>query len=241
VPSSPSATSALRALASGAPVLFTAAWLLLGGLSDGYSQRGGTISELAEQGAVTAGAMTTALAVLGVGQLAGWVLAWQRPRAPAVGWSLVLAGAGTLAVAALPLPGAAGPRWLTSAHALAATAAFGGLHLAALSGSLSGALPRRLRVAGAAALAVALPHLVGFVSGLDGPGRWSGYLEKAFTTVLLAWCAALAWRPDVRASGRSGTWQSTQQGTQPGTQPGTAPGRRPRDGPSRGRTGTPAT
>jgi hypothetical protein len=186
----------VRLLASGAPVLFSLAWLGLGALADGYSQVRGTISELAELGAPTAGAMTTALAVLGVGQLAGAVLAWRRPRAAAVAASLVLAGVGTLCVGALPLPGADGPAWLTSAHAAAATAAFGGLHLAALSGALTSTLSRRLRTAGAVSLAVALPHLVRFVSGLGGPGTASGYLEKAFTTVLLAWCAALAWRTD---------------------------------------------
>jgi hypothetical protein len=156
----------------------------------------GTISELAELGATTSGAMTTALALLGVGQLAGAVLAWRRPRAAGVAASLVLAGVGTLGVGALPLPGAAGPAWLSSAHAAAATVAFGGLHLAALAGALSPALSRRLRLAGAVALAVAVPHLVQFVLGLGGTNTASGYLEKAFTTVLLAWCAALAWRAD---------------------------------------------
>jgi len=93
-------------------------------------------------------------------------------------------------------PGASGPGWLGSAHVAAATVAFGGLHLAALTGALSPALSRRLRVAGVVSLAVALPHLVQFVSGPRGPGTAAGYLEKAFTTVLLAWCAAVAWRAD---------------------------------------------
>ena len=193
---SPSPTRAVRLLASGAPVLFTLAWLGLGALTPGYSQVAGTISELATIGAPTAGAMTTALALLGTGQLAGAVLAWRRPRAPSVAGSLVLAGVGTLAVGTLPLPGTGGPGWLSSAHVAAATMAFGGLHLAALSGALSPALSRRLRVAGAASLAVAVPHLVQFVSGLGGSGTAAGYLEKTFTTVLLAWCAAVAWRAD---------------------------------------------
>jgi hypothetical protein len=192
----PSPERAVQLLASGAPAVFSLAWLGLGSLTDGYSQVRDTISELAALGAPTSGAMTTALALLGAGQLAGAVLAWRRPRAAGVAASLVLAGIGTLGVGALPLPGAVGPSWLTSAHAVTATAAFGGLHLAALTGALSPALSRRLRVAGAVSLAVALPHLVQFVSGLGGPGAASGYLEKAFTTVLLAWCAALAWRAD---------------------------------------------
>jgi hypothetical membrane protein len=193
---SPSPTRAVRLLASAAPALFTLAWLGLGAVTPGYSQAAGTISELAEVGALTAGAMTTALAVLGTGQLAGAVLAWRRPRVTAVAASLVLAGIGTLGVGALPLPGAGGPEWLATAHVAAAAVAFGGLHLAALTGALSPALSRRLRVAGAVSLAVALPHLVQFVSGLGGPGTAAGYLEKAFTTVLLAWCAAVAWRVD---------------------------------------------
>jgi hypothetical protein len=192
----PSPTRAVRLLASGAPVLFTLAWLGLGAVTPGYSQAAGTISELAETGAPTAGAMTTALAVLGTGQLAGAVLARRGPRAPAVAASLALAGIGTLAVGALPLPGAGGPGWLASAHVAAATVAFGGLHLAALTGALSPALSRRLRVAAAVSLAVALPHLVQFVSAPRGPGTAAGYLEKTFTTVLLAWCAAVAWRAD---------------------------------------------
>lgn len=183
----------LRILAAGTPVVFTAAWLVLGWLLPGYSQQADTISALAQLGIRTHPPMTAALAVLGLGLLAGAVLAWRAPRAPAVAGSLVLAGLGTLGVAALPLPGMSGPRWLFDVHPLAATGAFVGLHLAVLCGALSRSLPTGLRIAAVVSLAVALPHLGWFLHDLfTGGGPWDGYTEKTFTTALLAWYVAFA-------------------------------------------------
>lgn len=190
-PSSPD-RPLLVALAAGAPVVFTGSWLLLGALTDGYSQRADTISALAGVGAPYAGPMVAAFIVQGVGQLAGAWLAWAQPRARWVAVSLAVAGVGTLLAGAIQLPDGGGPQWLATGHALAATAAFGGLHLAALAGALSPAVPRWLRAAAVAGLAVALPHLAFFVAYLGPGGEWFGYAEKAFTTVLLAWCGALA-------------------------------------------------
>ena len=182
------------ALAVGAPVLFTAAWLLIGAATAGYSQRADTISALAGVGAAHAALMVAAFLVQGLGQLTGAVLARREPAARWVGRWLVVAGVGTLLAGVIRLPDGGGPAWLSTAHALAATAAFGGLHLAVLAGALSRALPPRLRVAAVVALVVALPHLGWFLADLGGGGPWFGYAEKAFTTVLLAWCVAMALR-----------------------------------------------
>lgn len=186
--------TAVTALAVGAPVLFTAAWLLLGGATAGYSQRADTISALSGVGAAHAGPMVAAFVVQGLGQLAGAALARRRPAAGWVSGWLVVAGVGTLLAGVIRLPDGGGPAWLSTGHALAATAAFGGLHLAVLAGALSPALPRPLRVGAALALVVALPHLAWFLTDLGGGGPWFGYAEKAFTTVLLAWCVAMALR-----------------------------------------------
>ncbi len=179
-------------MAAGAPVVFTAAWWLLGAADAGYDQRADTISALAGVGAPLAGLMVGAFAVQGAGQLAGAALAGASPAAPWVARWLAVGGVGTLLAGGIRLPQDGGPAWLSTGHALAATAAFGGLHLAALAGALSGAVPRRLRVGAVVALAVALPHLAWFLLDLGSGGPWFGYAEKVFTTVLLAWCALLA-------------------------------------------------
>lgn len=194
-------TTVLRTLAVGAPVLFTACWLGLGALTPGYDQSRLTISQLAAQGAEHRHAMTAGFVVQGLGQLAGAVLALRAPRERWISAALTLGGLGTIAVALVPLPGASGPAWLGTGHSLAATAAFVGLHLAALAGLLSRRVPRWLRFAAAGALVVALPDLGWFLTHLHGGGEWYGGGEKTFVTVLLAWCAALAWFRDRSRSG----------------------------------------
>lgn len=183
---------ALQALAAGAPVMFTGAWLLLGASTPGYSQRADTISALAARGAPHAEPMVAAFVVQGLGQLAGARLAWSAPDERWVGRWLAVAGAGTLLAGVVQLPAAAGPGWRSGAHALAATAAFGGLHLAVLSGARTRSPPHWLRGSAALALGLAVPHTAWFLAQLRSGGAWEGYAEKAFTTVLLAWCAALA-------------------------------------------------
>ena len=172
---------------AGGPV-FTLAWLGLGWLAPGHEQRADTISALAAEDAPLAAPMIAAFTVLGLGQLSLAALAAGR-RLVAVSASLVMAGLGTVLAGAFQVPddGTA-----ATVHTLAATAAFGGLHLAALAGTLERSLPRGLRVAAVVALAVALPHTVWFTVALDDPGPWLGYAEKAFTTVLLTWTTALA-------------------------------------------------
>lgn len=187
-----SAIAALQVLAAGAPVLFTAAWWVLGSRTAGYAQAPDTISAVAALGAPHAGPMVGAFVVQGAGQLAGARLATLTPRAGWVAGWLAVGGVGTVLAGVIRLPDDGGPQWLSAGHALAATAAFGGLHLAVLAGACSSSVPRRLRVAAALVLAVALPHLAWFLRDLGSGGPWVGYAEKAFTTVLLAWCAALA-------------------------------------------------
>lgn len=171
---------------------FTAAWWGLGSLTPGYSQPDDTISAVAALGAAHATPMVLAFGLQGLGQLAGARLALLAPRAGWVAAWLAVGGVGTLLAGAIRLPDGGGPAWLSTGHALAATAAFAGLHLAVLAGALSRSVPKRLRVAGAVALAVAVPHLAWFVVHLGSGVAWFGYCEKVFTTVLLAWCVALA-------------------------------------------------
>lgn len=177
--------------AVGGPV-FTLAWLTLAEVAPGYDQRADTISALAAVGATTAGPMLVAFAVQGMGQLALAAVA-ARLRLRAVAGALTVAGLGTLVAGAVRLPDD-GSSAAATAHALAAVAAFGGLHAAVLAGALSTALPRRMRAAAALALAVAVPHTAWFVLQLGDPGEWFGYAEKAFTTVLLVWTTTFALR-----------------------------------------------
>lgn len=207
----PRVSPGLQLLAAGAPVLFTGAWVLLGRLTPGYVQSSDTISALAAVGAPHAGPMVVAFMAQGLGQLAGARLAAGSPGAPWVARSLVVGGVGTLVAGVVRLPQGGGPAWLATGHAIAAAAAFGGLHLAALAGSLSHAVPRWLRRSAVVALVVAVPHLVWFVAHLGHAGAGFGYAEKAFTTVLLAWCAALALgrRRGVQGPGRPQAQGST--------------------------------
>ncbi|MEO7746306.1 MAG: DUF998 domain-containing protein, partial [Actinomycetota bacterium] len=107
------------AVAVGAPVLFTAAWLLLGAATPGYSQRADTISALAGVGAPHAALMVAAFLVQGLGQLAGAALAVCDPAARWVSRWLVVAGVGTLLAGVIRLPDGGGPAWLSTGHALA--------------------------------------------------------------------------------------------------------------------------
>lgn len=191
----PRATPArsLRVLAAGAPFVFTLAWLVLGALTPGFSGVDQSISSIAQLGAPLAAWMAAAFVLQGLGQCAGAVLAWRTPQARLVAASLALAGAGTIGVGAFPLPGPDGPNWLGSAHSVFAAAAFLGLHLAAATAAASSAVPRWLRGLAVLALAVALPNLAFFLAHLGRDGTWFGGSERAFVTVLIAWCAALAW------------------------------------------------
>ncbi len=190
-PAPPSTVRWLAGAAVLAPLAFTLAWLVLGATRPGYSPTGDTISELAAVSTPLAGVMVAAFVVQGLGQLACAALAWRRYRAAWLAGWLVVAGLGTLAagVLRLPDPVVGGP---ASGHSLGATAAFVGLHLAVAAGGLSRRLPRALRLAAVPALAVALPNLAWFLTHLSGGGAWYGGSEKAFVTVLLAWCVGLA-------------------------------------------------
>ena len=192
-------SAALVGLAAAGGPVFTLAWVALGARSPGYDQRADTISALAAVGAATATPMLAAFAVQGAGQLALAAVAG-RLRRRAVSTSLVVAGLGTLVAGAVRLPDD-GASAAATVHALAAVAAFGGLHAAVLAGTLDRALPRWLRAGGALVLAVAVPHTVWFVLQLDDAGPLFGYAEKAFTTMLLVWTTTLALRARSLAHG----------------------------------------
>ena len=135
--------------------------------------------------------MVAAFVLQGLGQLACATLAWRRDGSRWVGAWLAVGGIGTIAAGLLPLPGPGSSAGGTG-HSVGATLAFVGLHLGVLAGACSARLPRRLRLAGALALAVALPDLAWFLAHLGQDGTWYGGSERTFVTVLLAWCAALA-------------------------------------------------
>lgn len=187
---SPRTDRVLALLAVSGAVAFTAGWWALGGLTPGYAQSSDSISAVAMLGRPWAAAMLGVFLWQAVGQLSNAALV-TRAGHRALGAVLLMAGSGTAAVAALPLPGDGGPAWLEPAHAAAATLALGCLHLSALAGALDRTLPRWVRGLGAGTLAAALPSAWWFVSTLGAGGPGHGYAEKAMTTVLLVFTTAL--------------------------------------------------
>lgn len=116
------ATPGLRLAAAGGiagPVIFTAAWGVLGATRTGYSAVGDAISQLAAVGTSTRAPMTAALVAFGLG-VPAYGLALRRWATPGAGLAAAVAGAATLGVAALPLEAGTG----AAAHAAAAGLAY---------------------------------------------------------------------------------------------------------------------
>lgn len=85
------------------PVAFVGGWLLNGLRTDGYDPRVDAISQLAREGAPTRLSMTVCFVVFGV-LVPLWAPTVARVvGAPALRWSVTVAGLATVAVAALPL------------------------------------------------------------------------------------------------------------------------------------------
>ena len=137
------------------PVVFVAAWALLGATTEGYDPTRHAISQLAALDTGTRPAMTAALVVLGAGMvLYGLAI---RPRR---WWLLAVAnGVATFAVAALPL--GAG---YDTAHGVAAAAGY--VTLAAIPLASSPLVARRLSVLAGVACAACL--LASVVVARDG-------------------------------------------------------------------------
>lgn len=161
------------------PLVFVAAWALLGARTEGYDPARQAISRLAATGAPTRWAMTAALVALGAGMaLYGLAL---RPRAV---WLLPVAnGAATLAVAALPL--GAGH---DTAHGVAAAAGYATLAAIPLAVGGRRPLPVAVSVVSAGCL------LASVLVPLDG------LFQRAGLTLAHAWVVLTAPRAPTSSS-----------------------------------------
>jgi hypothetical membrane protein len=175
----PTRNEAAAALAIAGVASFVLAWTVLGAIREGYSPIEDAISRLAELGAPHRELMTAAIVAFGAGCLAfGWTLGRRG------GAALVLAGVGSLAVAAFPCtegcPGAG--EATDNAHSAAAALHYVSFALAPIVLSRD---RRSLIVSAVAATALGLHGL-----GL-GP---SGLLQRIGLSVLDAWLVIAALR-----------------------------------------------
>jgi hypothetical membrane protein len=173
----PSRAAALAGIA--APLSFISAWAVGGARAKDYSPVQDFISDLARVGAPTRPLMTAGF--VGFGLLAP---VWARTLPTrALRTSVTVAGAGTLAVAALPL----GASWGDAPHAVAA----GFSYVAMASTPLLGAQVLEGRAA-------ALSRATGAASGLmlagSMLGRYDGLLQRAGLGVVDAWFVVMAVR-----------------------------------------------
>jgi hypothetical membrane protein len=170
------------------PTAFVLAWLVGGLQSDGYEPLVEAISQLAREGAGTRPLMTAGLVAFGV-LMPVWALALGRLLGRAVAVAVVVAGLGTLAVAALPLTREGGqPQDV--AHAVAAGTGYVGMALTPL---LAAVALRRLGHERAAATST----VVGVVSATALVGTLlvadrSGGLQRLGLTVVDAWHVVVA-------------------------------------------------
>ena len=166
-----------------APIAFVGGWLVNGARTPGYRPLEDAISQLAREGAATRGSMTVCFIVFGV-----LVCVWARTlaralRAPALLPVVVLAGVGTLAVAALPLTRAGGQPQ-DAGHAAAAMAGYVGMAATPLVAAR--ALTGQARQASLAVGAVSVVALVGSVA------TGNGGLQRLGLTVVDGWHVAVA-------------------------------------------------
>jgi hypothetical protein len=199
------ASRALGRVAVAGPIAFTAVWLVLGWSHQGYGPRRETISSLSAHDVPGWPWMVAGQLALAAGFAA---LALLLPTALGrVGWLpavfAYLAAYGTVQASAFrticnhsdsgwctPLPRSAYPRsqWL---HGTGTGIAFGGILLAvaatAYAAGRSGPAWRDVLVWSLAAEAVALPHVVWFLSNAET--SWHGLAEKVFLVTLAAWVA----------------------------------------------------
>jgi hypothetical membrane protein len=170
----PSRAAALAGIA--APLSFISAWAVAGARAEDYSPVQDFISDLARVGAPTRPLMTAGF--VGFGVLAP---AWARTLPTrALRTSVTVAGAGTLAVAALPL----GASWGDGPHAAAAAVSYVAMAATPVLGAqvLGGRLARATGVASGLMLAGSLL------------GHYDGLLQRAGLGVVDAWIAATALR-----------------------------------------------
>jgi len=152
------------------PTAFVGAWVIgtLLRRSDGYSPVSDPISRLAEVGTSTKPLMTAGFVTFGIAVPAFALADRESLGGPATA-ALVLAGLGTLGVAATPLQ----PVDSVPAHAVAAVAGYAGLALAPM-------LSRADRN-------VALGALAGVCLAATGLGPAHGLLQRAGLTLVDVW------------------------------------------------------
>jgi hypothetical membrane protein len=162
------------------PGAFVTAWVVAGARTPGYDPVDTAISRLAQHGAPHRPLMTAGMVAFGLATPAFALLARRRLTTPVTA-ALLWAGAGTLAVAALPLhPGEDSP-----AHAIAAVAAYAGTAAAPwLTGTTVG------RAVGASSALLLVASFLGPATGL---------FQRAGLTVVDVWIVATALRTPVRA------------------------------------------
>lgn len=183
------------------PILFTATWLILGLLYEGYSTVGGTISVLAAYGAPYAAVMIIAFVIQGTAMITIAVLVrrWLPRSAPAAA-VLGLNGAGTAVVGLVRTTCGEGDRsWCSvsggyaasvTAHAAIATVTLLLLAVAPLVVAWgAGRVDRSLRSVTLAVSALGTPLLIWFA--VDTGAGWA---EKLFVTLLIGWAGWLGHR-----------------------------------------------
>ncbi len=172
------------------PVAFVGGWLVDGERTSGYRPLEDAISQLAREGAPTRASMTACFVVFGV-LICVWARTLARELAvPSLLPVVVLAGLGTLAVAAVPLTRAGGQPQDVG-HAVAALVGYVGMAATPLVAAAG--LNGRARTASLVVGAVSVCALVGSVA------TGNGGLQRLGLTVVDAWhvvvaCAVLAGR-----------------------------------------------
>ncbi len=166
-----------RALAGiGAPVSFVGAWAIAGARTPGYSPVRDHVSDLAAIGAPTRPLMTAGL--LGFAVLAP-VFATRLPTGPRA--ALLVAGAGTLGVAAAPL----GASWGDGPHIASAAVSYVGMAALPALGARWSGVPRTSWATSAVSAALLIGSTL---------GRADGLLQRTGLGVVDAWIAAMAVR-----------------------------------------------
>lgn len=167
------------------PVVFVAAWAVLGARAEGYDPTRDAISRLAEVGATSRPVMTVALVALGAGMvLYSNNLRNQLDGGPA--WVAALAnGAFTLAVAALPLGSGH-----DSLHGVAA--GLGYASLAAIPVLAASRLDRLHGRPGWAAASTATGVVAALCLAVTLAGARSGLFQRLGLTVGQAWVVVTA-------------------------------------------------
>ncbi len=180
------------------PILFTATWLILGLLYDGYSTVGGTISVLAAYGAPYAAVMIAAFVVQGAAMITIGVLVGRRlPRSAPAAAVLGLNGVGTVVVGLVRTTCGDGDRsWCAdssgyaasvTAHAAIATVTLLLLAVAPLVVAWgAGREDRAVRSVSLIVFALGTPLLIWFA--VDTGAGWA---EKLFVTLLIGWAGWL--------------------------------------------------